>query len=144
MEYRETITLKDGRACVIRQGTADDAEGVLRNFVLNHAQTDFLTTYPDEIPFTVEQEAKFLQGKADADSLPDNYRAQLLKAINQYRAEMLDKHNGLNEVQVSDNVARRDTSLNLTYANILLCYGDSTEEEITVPMVERDGRWLMN
>ena len=61
MEYRETITLKDGRACVIRQGTADDAEGALRNFVLNHAQTDFLTTYPDEIPFTVEQEARYLQ-----------------------------------------------------------------------------------
>ena len=86
---------------------------------------------------------EFLQGKADADSLPDSYRAQLLTAINQYRAEMLDKHNGLNEVQVSDNVARRDTSLNLTYAFLLLCYGDSTEEEITVPMVERDGRWLM-
>ena len=66
MEYRETITLKDGRACVIRQGTARDAEGVLRNFVLNHAQTDFLTTYPDEIGFTVEQEAKYLQNKADS------------------------------------------------------------------------------
>ena len=66
MEYRETITLKDGRACVIRQGTADDAEGALRNFVLNHAQTDFLTTYPDEIPFTVAQEEKYLQEKADS------------------------------------------------------------------------------
>ena len=66
MEYRETIVLKDGRACVIRQGTADDAEGALRNFVLNHAQTDFLTTYPDEIGFTVEQEAKYLQNKADS------------------------------------------------------------------------------
>ena len=86
---------------------------------------------------------EFLQGKANADSLPDSYRAQLLKAINQYRAEMLDKHNGLNEVQVSDNVARHDTSLNLTYAFLLLCYGDSSEEEITVPMVEHDGQWLM-
>ena len=66
MEYREIITLKDGRTCVIRQGTAADGEGVLRNFVLNHAQTDYLTTYPDEIPFTVEQEAKYLQGKADS------------------------------------------------------------------------------
>ena len=66
MEYRETITLKDGRTCLIRQGTADDAEGVLHNFVLNHAQTDFLTTYPDEITFTVEQEAKYLQAKADS------------------------------------------------------------------------------
>ena len=90
-----------------------------------------------------DRSEEFLQGKANADSLPDSYRAQLLKAINQYRAEMLDKHNGLNEVQVSDNVARHDTSLNLTYAFLLLCYGDSSEEEITVPMVEHDGQWLM-
>ena len=86
---------------------------------------------------------EFLQGKANADSLPDSYRAQLLMAINQYRADMLDKHNGLHEVQVSDNVARRDSSLNLTYAFLILCYGDSTREEIIVPMVERDGQWLM-
>ena len=66
MEYKEIITLKDGRTCVLRQGTAQDAEGVLRNFVLNHAQTDFLTTYPDENTFTVEQEEKYLQTKADS------------------------------------------------------------------------------
>ena len=90
-----------------------------------------------------DRPAEFLQGKANADSLPDAYRAQLLMAINQYRADMLDKHNGLHEVKVSDNVARRDSTLNLTYAFLLLCYGDSTEEEITVSMVERDGQWLM-
>ena len=66
MEYRETIILKDGRSCVLRNGTAADAQGVLRNFVLNHGQTDFLTTYPDEITFTVEQEEKYLQTKADS------------------------------------------------------------------------------
>jgi hypothetical protein len=25
----------------------------------------------------------------------------------------------------------------------MLCYGDSTTEEVVVPMVERDGRWMM-
>lgn len=64
MEYRETIILKDGRSCVIRNGTGADAAGVLRNFVLNHGQTDYLTTYPDEVTFTVEQEANYLQSKA--------------------------------------------------------------------------------
>ena len=66
MEYRETILLKDGRSCVLRNGTAADAQGVLDNFIQNHGQTDFLTTYPDEITFTVEQEAKFLQAKAES------------------------------------------------------------------------------
>ena len=90
-----------------------------------------------------DRPTEFLQGKADADSLPDDYRAQLLMAINQYRADMLDKHNGLHEVQVSDNVGRRDSSLHLTYAFLILCYGDSTQEEITVPMIELNGKWLM-
>ena len=66
MEYRETIILKDGRSCVLRNGTAADARGVLDNFIRNHAQTDFLTTYPDEVTFTVEQEGKYLQAKADS------------------------------------------------------------------------------
>ena len=66
MEYRETITLKDGRTCIIRNGTGLDAQGVLDNFVLNHAQTDFLTTYPDEVSFTLEQEAKYLQKKTES------------------------------------------------------------------------------
>ena len=66
MEYKEIITLKDGRTCVLRNGTAADGEGVLRNFVLNHAQTDYLMTYPDETAFTVEQEEQYLQTKADS------------------------------------------------------------------------------
>ena len=57
MEYKEIITLKDGRTCVLRNGTGADAQGVLDNFIRNHEQTDFLTTYPDEITFTVEWEA---------------------------------------------------------------------------------------
>lgn len=64
MEYKEIITLKDGRTCVIRNGVAADGDGVLRNFALNHAQTDFLMTYPDEITFTVAQEGEYLQQKA--------------------------------------------------------------------------------
>ena len=66
MEYKETIILKDGRTCVLRNGVETDAAGVLRNFILNHEQTDYLTTYPDEVTFTVEQEAAFLKGKTDS------------------------------------------------------------------------------
>ena len=67
MQYRKTILLKDGRTCVLRSGTADDAQAVLDNFRLTHAQTDWLLTYPEEITFTAEQEAQFLQAKADSD-----------------------------------------------------------------------------
>ena len=66
MEYKEIITLKDGRTCVLRNATGADAQGVLDNFIRNHRQTDFLTTYLDEITFTVEGEAKYLQAKSDS------------------------------------------------------------------------------
>ena len=66
MEYNKTIPLKDGRTCVLRNATGADAQGVLDNFVRNHAQTDYLTTYPDEITFTLEGEAKYLQMKTDS------------------------------------------------------------------------------
>ena len=42
MEYAKTVTLKDGRSCVIRNGTAADAQAVLDVFVLTHGQTEFL------------------------------------------------------------------------------------------------------
>ena len=66
MEYRKEITLKDGRPCVLRTGTEEDARAVLDNFILTHAQTDYLLSLPEEIRFTVEQEAKYLQKKAEA------------------------------------------------------------------------------
>lgn len=68
MKYQKTIILKDGRECVLRNATADDAQAVLDIFLLTHAQTDFLASYPDECTFTVEGEAKFLQGQADSDN----------------------------------------------------------------------------
>ena len=65
MQYNRSITLRDGRLCLLRNGVAADSEAVLASFLLTRRQTDFLLTYPDEISFTVEQEAQFLQGKAD-------------------------------------------------------------------------------
>ena len=66
MEYRETITLRDGRSCLLRSGTENDARAVLENFILTHAETEYLTTYPDETSFTAEEEGKFLRAKADS------------------------------------------------------------------------------
>ena len=48
MEYFETVKLKDGRTCVLRNGTARDAAEVVRVYTLTHAQTDYLLSYPDE------------------------------------------------------------------------------------------------
>ncbi len=66
MEYHKKIQLKDGRECTLRSGTAQDAAGVLANFILTHEQTDNLLTYPDEVTLTLEQEEEYLKKKAES------------------------------------------------------------------------------
>lgn len=66
MEYNSTVTLKNGRICRLRNGTASDGQALLDVFTLTHQQTDFLLTYPEEHRFTAQQEADFLQAKTDS------------------------------------------------------------------------------
>ena len=61
MKYNKTVRLKNGRACVIRNGTQQDAQEVWNNFVLTHGETEFLTTYPEEVSYTLEQEEASLK-----------------------------------------------------------------------------------
>ena len=85
----------------------------------------------------------FLAGKAAYDDMPSDYRDQLVKANEQYMRDMQQKHDGLRSVAISPNVGRSDSTLHVVYAFLLLSYGDSTKEEVTVPMVQVDGDWKM-
>ena len=66
MKYHKTITLKDGRECILRNGEERDGQAALANFILTHEQTDYLLSYPDENTMTAEQEGQFLQRKTDS------------------------------------------------------------------------------
>ena len=66
MEYRKTVLLKNGRACTLRNGTEQDARSMLANFILTHAQTDYLTTYPEEVSMTLEEERAYLKRKTES------------------------------------------------------------------------------
>ena len=66
MEYRKTITLKDGRNCIIRNGLAQDGNAAREVFLRTHAETDYLLTYPDETRMTDEQEAQFLKERTES------------------------------------------------------------------------------
>lgn len=61
MEYTQTIILKDGRSCCLRNGKKEDAGELLNVFIETHAQTDYLLTYPDENTSTTAQEEEFLE-----------------------------------------------------------------------------------
>ena len=68
MQYHKTITLKDGRTCVLRSGTEQDGQALLDVFILTHSQTEFLIDYPDEITMTVEQETQYLKEKNESEN----------------------------------------------------------------------------
>ena len=66
MEYRKTVILKDGRECVLRNGTEQDGQALYKLFQLTHGQTDFLLSYPNENSFSVEQEEQFLKKRTES------------------------------------------------------------------------------
>ena len=90
---------------------------------------------------TMGEYERFLEGKAGADSLPADYREQLLVGYKQFLEQQRTTHHGIRGVQTTN--ARMDSTLQLVQVFLLLEYGDSTQEEIVVPMVECNGRWRM-
>ena len=84
---------------------------------------------------------QFVEGRLMADSLPADYRPQLIECYKQFVAQQLEARKGIQEVTVSR--AYTDSLADYTNVLLMLCYGDSTTEEVVVPMVERDGRWRM-
>ena len=91
---------------------------------------------------------QFYEGM-DQRTLPDGttlsdeavYRSQMLDNLRQFMARQTQEHRGVLEVRVSN--ATTDTVQQLTNVFLVLCFADSTNEEIVVPMVERDGAWRM-
>ena len=91
---------------------------------------------------------QFYEGM-DQRTLPDGttlsdeavYRSQMLDNLRQFMARQTQEHRGVLEVRVSN--ATTDTVQQLTNVFLVLCFADSTNEEIVVPMVERQGTWRM-
>ena len=70
-----------------------------------------------------------------------SYRSQMLAHLRRFVARQEQEHRGVLEVRVSN--ATTDTVQQLTNVFLVLCFGDSTNEEVVVPMVERHGAWRM-
>ena len=85
---------------------------------------------------------KFLQGKDGLNKhSEEEYWNQLRDNCHQFVHQQEQAHRGMHEIRVVN--AKTDTLQNYTNVFMMLCFGDSTNEEIVVPMVERDGRWYM-
>ena len=68
MTYYQIIQLKNGASCCLRNGTAADGQAALDNFILTHAETDNLLTYPEETTLTAAQEGEYLQTQTESSN----------------------------------------------------------------------------
>ncbi len=83
----------------------------------------------------------FLDGKAGAESLPQGYREQLMACYKQFVAQQERARGGIDDVRATR--AEMDSAASVMQVFLMLSYGDSTREEIVVPMVAYHGAWLM-
>lgn len=83
----------------------------------------------------------YLSGMAGIDSVPDSYRRQLLDNVYMFMHRQQDEHNGIRSVRVAS--ARFDSVTKRVDAFLIFCFGDSTNEEVMVPMQREGERWVM-
>ena len=83
----------------------------------------------------------FLDGRAHMDSTPDSFREQLLVAFKQFMHQQKEAHQGV--VSFVPTRVEEDSLLQVMQLFMMVNYADSTHEEIVVPMVEYQGKWMM-
>ena len=93
--------------------------------------------------------AYFVRGMYLPDTIPADYREQLEANASMFVGRMQDEHHGVHDVRimrfVNDTVASPDGKSHVRTSDVFLvfCLGDSLNEEVVVPMIFHQGRWLM-
>lgn len=82
---------------------------------------------------------KYIDGFSRYDSIPDDYREQLITGVKQFAITQKEKNGGMREVRAVRG--ERDSLNGYTNAYLVVCFGDSINEEIVVPMIEQNGIW---
>ncbi len=92
---------------------------------------------------------QFVRGMYLPDTVPDSYREQLEANAKMFIERMKNEHGGIYEVRIV-NCVNKDLKDNdgeiigkTATAFLVMCFGDSLNEEVAVPMVEHEGLWLM-
>lgn len=82
---------------------------------------------------------KFVAEIAYADSMPEDYRAQMVDLVHEYAEQLNRQHGGMTDI-----AAVNDTILgDLAHVYLQITFTDSTSEEVGVPMVKVGKKWKM-
>ena len=83
----------------------------------------------------------FVDGQYRPDSIPGSYRDQLITNVKMFMGQQQREHRGIKETRIVN--AEADTARHEANVFLAFCYGDSTIEEVLVPMVEHQGLWFL-
>lgn len=84
---------------------------------------------------------EFVDGQNMPHRIPEGYRQQLVLNAKMFVEQQKNEHRGMKAFQILD--AKADTVHHLADVYLSVTYGDSTKEQIVVPMVEVEKKWKM-
>ena len=88
-----------------------------------------------------EKYDSFVMGYNRPCHLPQSYHEQLLLNIKMFVEQQKKEHRGIVNVGILN--VKADTSRHVSEVFLQMIYGDSTKEQILVPMVNVNGVWKM-
>lgn len=83
----------------------------------------------------------FVDGRYQPEAIPASYRDNLISLAKMFVSQQELEHRGLKETRIVN--AQADTARHEASVFLVFCYGDSTSEEVLVPMVESRGLWYL-
>jgi hypothetical protein len=83
----------------------------------------------------------YVEGTFMTDSIPAGYKEELETNMKMFIGQQQAEHQGIASAKVTD--VSVDTATNTANVYMTLTYGDSTSEEVLVPMVEKNNVWYL-
>lgn len=87
------------------------------------------------------QYENFVAGSINTNNIPKEYRSQLVTNAKQFVAVQKKERGGIRGVKIVNSIYNKKK--NSADVLLVLCYKDSANEEIVVPMIQKNGKWMM-
>ncbi len=87
------------------------------------------------------RDEEYVAGLYGADTIRDEYRRELCDNARQYVEAMKKSRQGVVDIRTVRTV--RDADKQSINVFLMLCFGDSINEQVVVPMTEYKGRWVI-
>ena len=108
------------------------SRGLMTHKAVQKAATDYYTL------LIRGKYEKFVDGYADSESLPEDYKRELADMLKQFMAE--GNMPSLRSVAaIGDSLLEDSTA----YVMLQLNFGDSIQEQIQMPLILKKGKWRM-